>query len=396
MRRRALIAWEIGAGRGHVVHLACIAAALQRIGYVSTAYLVYLDHASEIAPYCDAVVEGPNFPYRQPSELPQLSMHYGDWLGLHHFDEPAVVRDVVGRWRDILTEHRPDIVVAEQAPGAILAARSLHTPVVHVGVPATAPPSTMPCFPSYLPEDKTPHYSERVLTVAVNEAMAAYGLPPMAALPEIYTSDDDVVASIPLLDCYGPWRTAGLVPPVIGGKIDTDERRREEVFVYLSTTDRFEPVILAAIATLKLPTRVVLAGNPAAAVKLTQWRGAKVENQPVPPREIARSARVLVHAGNHGLSCLGLRIGIPHVTLAEQAEHIFDGQRIAEAGAGINVVRRAWTVPTIHAAIQEVWENQSFNDRAEAMATSLAPYFAGDPGDMTAERIDSVIQRCQH
>src|SRR5439155_6518549 len=131
-----------------------------------------------------------------------------------------------------------------------------------------------------------------------------------------------IVASIPLLDCYGSWRRSPLVPPVIGGDVGINKRSREDVFVYLSTLDRFDPVILTAIASLKLPVRAVIAGNPAAAVALTRSRGARVETMPLSPDEIARTARVVVHAGNHGMTCLGLRLGIPQVTLSEQAEHI--------------------------------------------------------------------------
>ena len=392
MGRRALIVWEIGAGRGHVVHLATVAAALRRMDYRCTAYLVHLDHAAEIAPHCDEVLAGPRLPYRQHADIPTLSAHYGDWLGLHHFDDPAVIRDIVVRWRTILAERKPDVLVAEQSPCAILAARSLKIPVAHVGVPATAPPAIMNTFPAYLPEDKEPHYSEAVLTTAVNDAISAFDMTPIQALPQVYASDDEIVASIPLLDCYGPWRKAPLVSPVIGGEIEGSERQRRDVFVYLSTTDRFEPVILTAIASLRLPIRAVLAGNPAAAVALTQSRGARVETQPLTPNEIARTARVVVHAGNHGLTCLGLRAGIPQVTLSEQAEHIYNGRRVAEAGAGINLERTRWTVPAIQTAIRDVWDGKRYVDGAAQLAQTLVPNFAGEPGALTAERIDRIIR----
>src|ERR1700690_274023 len=104
MSRRALIAWEIGGGRGHVVHLATVAAALARRGLRNTAYLVHMEHASELAPHCDAVEAGPYFPFRRDIDPYQLSTRYGDWLGLHYFDDAGVIRKAITAWRAIIGE----------------------------------------------------------------------------------------------------------------------------------------------------------------------------------------------------------------------------------------------------------------------------------------------------
>jgi UDP:flavonoid glycosyltransferase YjiC (YdhE family) len=80
------------------------------------------------------------------------------------------------------------------------------------------------------------------------------------------------------------------------------------------------------------------------------------------------------------------------VTLSDQAEHVFDGRQIAAAGAGIILERRQWTVPAIHKAIHEAWANTAMVDRARALAASLAPQFDGDPGEMTADRIEAIIR----
>jgi UDP:flavonoid glycosyltransferase YjiC (YdhE family) len=92
------------------------------------------------------------------------------------------------------------------------------------------------------------------------------------------------------------------------------------------------------------------------------------------------------------MCCLGLRAGIPQVTLSAQVEHVFDGRVLAQAGAGIIVERRSWTVPNIRAAIERAWEAAALAARASELAAELAPEFEGDPGDMTAERIERVMR----
>ena len=389
--KRVFIAWEIGGGRGHVVHLAAVAAALKRRGYCSTAVLAHIDHAAEIAPYCDEVRQGPRLPYRAPAHYDLPSSFYGDWLGMHHFDDPDAIRNAINRWRDEMSLVKPDILVAEQSPCAILAARSLAIPVVQVGVPAIAPPAAMAVYPPLLIDRATHMYSEESLCAAVNQAIADVGLPAMPALPAVYRSDYQIVATVNILDRYAEWRTHPRVPPILADWQEPGERRREEVFVYLSNLDRYNPVILTAIASLPRPTRVFVAGNLPHAVALLGRHGAVVEDRPRPPAEIARTARVLVHAGNHGMCCLGLRAGLPQVTLSSDMEHRFDGRALAHAGSGVPVELNNWTVPNIRAAIERAWEDETLATRAEALALELAPEFEGDPGELTADRIEAVI-----
>jgi UDP:flavonoid glycosyltransferase YjiC (YdhE family) len=388
--KRAFIAWEIGGGRGHVVHLAAVAAALRRRGYRQSAHLVHLDHAEELAPYCDGVGPAPALPYFAPATDARPYSRYGDWLGLQGFADSAIIRTAIGRWRALIEADRPDIVIAEQAPSAILAARSLDLPVVQVGVPATAPPAGMPTFPPFLSDRDAILFRETALLAALNAAIADFALPPLSTLPAIYTCDEQVVASVRLLDRYDEWRTRPRVPPVIGEWREPGERRSTELFVYLSTLDRLDPVILTAIGSIALPTRAVVADNLSMAMAVISRRGAIVEGAPRPAAEIARTARVLVHAGNHGMCCLGLRAGIPQVTLSAQVEHVFDGRVLAQAGVGIIVERRRWTVPNIRAAIERAWEDEALAARARSLAAELAPEFEGDPGDLTAERIERV------
>src|SRR3974377_2328256 len=97
MSRRAIIAWEIGGGRGHVVHLAAVAAALARRGFHCFAFLVHMEYAHEIAASCESVRQGPWFPYREPNDNLQPSSRYSDWLRLHHFEEPPGIRAAIER-----------------------------------------------------------------------------------------------------------------------------------------------------------------------------------------------------------------------------------------------------------------------------------------------------------
>ena len=390
MDRRAFLAWEIGAGRGHIVKLAAVAKALKQRGYTNTACLIHLDFANELALHCQSVSACE--PLRtHAGEEHRGSTSYGDWLRWHCFDDPLAIRDAVERWRRTLRTERPSVVIADQAPCAVLAARSLSIPAVRMGVPVVMPPARMPHFPSFIAGGARENYSEESMREAVNQAIAGLGIPPLRVFPEVNLADDEIVATVPPFDPYREWRTHDAVPPLVGDWVEPGERQRGEVFVYLSAHDRFEPTILAAIGTLKLPVRAVLAGNPEQSTVAAGWRNAIIETGPLPPPEIVRRARVIVHSGSHGTSCLGLRAGIPQVTFSRLMEHIFDGQQLESLGVGINLRSSHWTVPGIHHAIHRAWDDPEMTERAIAVAGQLSPAFAGDPAEMIADRVATLI-----
>lgn len=387
--KKALLAWEFGGGRGHVVHLAAVAAALQGRDYRCKAFLHHLDHASELSGVCEQIAQGPQLPFRTAFR-DSPSSRFSDWLWLLNFDDAALLRRTIEAWRALIAKAAPDILVADLAPCAMLAARSLGIPVVQVGVPLSTPPPDLPSYPPFLQDQAVPLCEETMLCETVNRAIEPFGLPALAALPAVLASDDQIVASLSLLDRYGAWRQRPRVAPIIGEWREPGERRREELFIYLSAFDRPDPVILTAIASLRLPTRWFIAGEAPAAAAVAIRYGGIVEPKSRPASEIARTARVLVHSGNHGMCCLGLRAAIPQVTLSDLVEHRFDGRSLAAAGTGIAIEREHWTVPNIRAGIEQAWASETMIRQAETLAEKLAEEFAGDPGEMTAERIEAV------
>lgn len=391
LKRRALIAWDMGGGHGHVVHLAAVAKALRCRGFDLKARLLNHRDAREILPFCDSVEQAESLPLQVARDQPFPSGYFGDLLGLHGFTDPSIVKGAIARWRGIIARQHPEIVVCGLAPCALLAARTLGIPVVQVGVPCDTPPHHLAMFPGIPDNASAPLFDETEVLEVVNQVLAEFDTSALPFLPGVLACEDQITASIPLLDCFGRWRNNALVPPVVGDWVEPGERLRREVFVYLSTLERFSPKILTAVATIDLPVRVVVAGNIASALAILRRGGVAVEEHPVPASEIVRGARVLVHGGNHGISCLGLRAGLPQVALAANPEHIYDARQMASMGGAVSVEFEEWSVPRIHAAIRQAWEDPRITLRAEEIAHDLNDDFAGDSGAATADRIEAVL-----
>jgi hypothetical protein len=176
--KKALLAWQIGDGRGHVSKLRLIGEALKARGVTCTAALTRLEHADEIRHAADRIHSAPLLPYFHHLRIErgeQPAATYGEFLGDLGFASPHIIAEHVLFWRKLIEADRPDVVIGEQAPSALLAARSLRIPVVALGTTYTLPPTTLAAFPVLLEEYRKRKWSEGKMCDAVRDAATCVG-----------------------------------------------------------------------------------------------------------------------------------------------------------------------------------------------------------------------------
>ena len=84
------------------------------------------------------------------------------------------VADQMRAWRALYAQHDIDLVVADYAPGALLAARG-RIPAIAVGVGYTLPPAGLEQFPALRPADRPLEVTDQDLLGRVNAALAMVG-----------------------------------------------------------------------------------------------------------------------------------------------------------------------------------------------------------------------------
>ncbi|KRA56054.1 glycosyltransferase [Devosia sp. Root635] len=393
MPGRILLANEAGSGRGHVTTLKVFAQAMGSDCRYDAA-LCRMDHATDLAPLCDLVFQGATLGYQPAVMAMRQGRPIGNWAeflaAIGFADEEFLTRQI-DWWMHTIRARCSGLVVAEFAPCAMLAARALGVPVISIGQGHSTPPAGMAQFPAPA-EGHILVHAEADLVGVVNRAGARFGLAALQYFSDIYRCDAQMPRTIAALDPYASWRSNPDYLPPMGLDCPT-AGSGDEVMVYFSTTEASEPVILDAIAGVDLPMRVVMPGiGPDFAARLAA-RGVAVERTPLSHQAIAERSRMMVHAGQHGITCLGLALGLPQVALPCQSEQSANAACVEAMGTLVSFDQPRRDAAAITGAIRRVYADTHMARHARELAQSLRPVLLGDTAVLVRATVQRVLQQ---
>lgn len=385
---RVMLAWEAGAGRGHVVTLARVARALQGMAECDAA-LGWMDHATEIAPWCDRVFPGVALPLDRAAHKARNAppnATWADYLLDCGFANGDRLHRNVAWWLDTFARRDIGLLIADYAPCALMAAQIAGIPSLAIGTGYGIPPAELAEFPIFLPEYSVREVDEGEMAGTVNRALAPLGFAPIDSLPQIYRRSGDLLRTLPMLDPYADRRGGGYLPPV-ADYARIGDGTGEELFCYFSTSEFENPALVEALANCGLPLRCFLPAAPPEVRARLEAVGAILEDRPVPVADIARRSRAVFNSGQHGILCLSLAAGLPQLCLPQHLEQLYHARRAEEAG----VARVAWprgiAAEAIGDALQALWNDSGMAAQARAVARDVAPLFVADDAEMLRQRI---------
>jgi UDP:flavonoid glycosyltransferase YjiC (YdhE family) len=387
----ALLAWEGGSGRGHVVPLRTVAEAV-RDRFTFDAALCKLDFKDEFSGLCEPV-QGPWLPfsdeYRKARGNP-VTATWGELMGDSGFRRPEILRESIGWWQGVMRECDISLLIADYAPCALLAARGLGIPSVSIGAGYWTPPPNMETFPVLLPRYSTRIYDEAEIVDTINSVVPEFDIPRLERLSEIYACTDQLVFTLEMLDPYTEWRTQPLLPPIIGGTTEPASGG-DEIFIYFSTTEKSDPGLMEAIGSLGVPVRAFIPGiDDTVAEDLTR-RGVHVERSAVPVDLVGKRSRLMVNAAQHGTLCLGLASGLPHVAVPQQREQQYNAEAVERCGVLVNVDKADRDAERFRSIVLDAYENASMARRAKDLAEDLRPHFQANQRKLIRRRIAAVM-----
>lgn len=392
---RILFAWEIGGEFGHVVACSSLARALALRGHrIAFAFrelrqVAFVGDAQGYelfqAPRCANEGIGVGLPANCPEIL----------LGCGYADERELAA-LLGGWRSIMARWRPDLVVCDYAPTALLAARTLALPRVTYGNGFFTPPRLSP-IPSYRVNEPVDHarvaHSDARTLQSVNLALARFGVAPLDQLARMFEADEDFLCTFPELDHYGMRPASGYWGPRLrfdlGKDVAWPAGTGARIFVYVK---RFMPHLDALIDYLaRSPHRVIAFIPDLDAARRKRLEGPRrlLSERPVRLDTLMRQCDLLVSHGGE-IAAGALMHGVPSLLFPTHYEQYLTAQRLKQLGAStwIHADGPAGAIP---AAVDALLRGGAAAGRARAFAGRYAAFSPKEQRRRIAARIEELL-----
>lgn len=380
MRRVALLCWEIGSGLGHALPLLSIARALEARGWRAVLALPRKRSLSHLETHGVTVCAAPRWGQGVPADFEKTksSATLGDSLAQSGLLSANWVRNQIAAWRDIFAIYSPDLIVADFAPGAVLAARD-QVPCLAVGIGFSVPPPGLSRFP-LLHDLAPPAHDERAVLATVNAVLGEFDARPLPSLTDALTGDAQCVRTLPILDPYDAMRSEPAMGVLLDAPIVPRRQDADQVFCYLQDTQNPDRLleIVACLEELPVPVVAYLPGLPEARKDQLRSGGVDVLDAPAPlADQLARSRLVISHGGN-GVTAAALMAGVPQVILPTDIEKVLNAHGIVERGAGRELPYRTIDPDSARSEIKGALDDSALELAASALASEHEPYRARD------------------
>ncbi len=388
--RRVLIAWEFGAGRTHALHVLGVARHLRDAGVECLAALYEPSMGTQFAAIGVPVVQTYVWPGRrrlaagwregEVRSLGDVLVHLGTTL-------PGAVRAALTHYDGLFDLFRPDAVLAENAPGALLAARG-RVPAVAFGTNATLPPIRDGRF-ALRPDARgeAAVFDENEIRDALNTELGLAGRPPLPSLPDLLPGTRVFPFGPPAFDTYGHVRPVPALPPYLPDfQVPSRPERGEGVFAYLHALAQSCEGVLQGLGEAGRATILHLPGIlPAAREALAAAGAIQVRDEALPLPWILSAPRCVVHHGGLQLTTACLAAGRPQVILAKELDNEISGRFVAERGLGfarhVTQADAAW----VREAVRAAHDDDALAARCRAAAGAFLGWTGPDPTRTVAD-----------
>ena len=388
-----LFAWELGGGMGHIMRIKPLVEDLLANGH--RVFLALRDLSSAHVAFGGLgalLLQAPSLhgyrspPYPAPCTYPQIIADAG-------FGDDCLLGNHAVAWRNLYRCVRPDLIVSDHSPTAVLAARGLPAKLVLIGTGFIVPPDSCP-----YPDLREPpqiaveelHKQEAQIVQRINGVLRAWRQRPLERLSELFSQvAERILATFEELDHYRGRPTTRYWGSVTasGGKMPQwPAGPGPKVFAYLKNF----PALKGLLGFLKdraIPSLVVGDGI---APRIEQEFSAptlRFERQRLDPDEAARQCDVGIINGTHGSAASMMLAGKPTLNLPLFLEQSIMGRNIREYGAGLDASPAKWE------PAREKLEALFCDERYRAGAQRFAAKYRGfDPHQQRSEMLARMLQ----
>jgi UDP:flavonoid glycosyltransferase YjiC (YdhE family) len=392
---RLLFAWELGANLGHLTRDLPVAEKLREAGHE----VVFSVRDTRVAA---EVLSASRFQYVQapiivgaarPAEPPA---NYAELLMANAWSERVALRGHLSAWLNILAMGRFDALIADHAPGALVAARIAGIAAIPLGNGFEIPPDMEPMPTIYPWRQHTEHRlmaSQQKVLADINALVTELGGKPYVRLGEMF-STRPIFGTFAELDHYGQRSGACYVGSIHGlnqaPEVSWPPGEGPRVVMYLRSNHPATAFVMAALADLGVRALCVIPGANAQFKAKSQTTAISIVSHPVALGPLLASADALIGYASIGTMSEALLKGVPLLMIPTTVEQYLVGKRAEVLGAGI-LVDGAPDGARIRAALAALLGEARFKDSAQAFATRYTEVTPERAAEDAARRVTELI-----
>jgi UDP:flavonoid glycosyltransferase YjiC (YdhE family) len=376
---KVVFAWELGGFLGHVERNLAVAQRLREMGADVHFVVTNLQTAEKLlAPEGFPYLPAPGFRHAQAPA--KTAINISGLLADLGYGDPVTLRALVRSWLELWKALKPDVIVTDYAPSAILSAKIAGIRSLPIGPGFSIPPGRDP-MPAY--RDDQRHLTAELkaadqrLLPAINDVAKAFGHRSFACVGELFENPNAQITSFPELDPFGPREDAHYVGPVKAPgrftRVEWEGKREKRIFAYLQPSMVGLDAILAAMRNPTHEVICVVPGAPERIASRYQSDAFRVLTAPVQLEDLLPSASVVVGYASAGIVSSSLQAGVPMLLFPTYLEHQLTSMRAAASGAAVVQVGTPSTSSS-RASLQVLLSAPSHKRGAEAFAKRYRNY----------------------
>lgn len=380
-----LFGWEFGGGMGHAGPISEFAKRLIQRGHdveaiTKNAYTSTVAFGGFNVP-CYALPK----PVKPKKKLePTVSMAEVLYnVGYHSSASLAVT---IAAWHNLVKSIRPDVLIVNYAPSAILAARALSIPTLQFGHGFEIPPPVVP-MPGFAVFSDIPRQrlekSEKGVMGKVNRALGRLGLAAIDSLAEAFRADQNILVTFPELDHYQKRADGRYVGPLVSAPFPSEppwpagHHPSKRIFCYLKGAHAGTEKLLRVLGSCEANVLVYASGLSATKRQAFETQSLHFSDRPVDLKQACSASDFVVCHAGHGTVTAALMHGAGMLLLPEKSnlEQQITALNIQRLGIGF----------ALSPASGEQRMTQALNDLFESNSQSQCEVLQGKYSDFDPE-----------
>ncbi len=339
-----LFAWELGSGYGHLDKMFSIGSLIEAAGH-SVNYVVRDLPRAEIRDTSkkSKIYQAPFF---QPKNSQKTSaINYSDILLRCGYNNPSNLTGLTRGWIQLIQLIKPELILVDHAPGAILAAKILNIPVCNAATGFVFPPAINP-LPGFQPQDTLGQQQlvekDRQALQTINSVINKFSGDQLQDITQLFDIEHNFLCTFSELDHYGTRRGAdycGSIYSTYGQSFPDwqQDTGKKKIFLYLSAT---HPYFKSMVEQLRnSPYQVLL--HP----RDLKWKHYEqtidqslfISPNPVNMDNVTQHADLIICHGGHATSSAALLNGIPLLIIPQQIEQQLFATRLASQNLAVHL-----------------------------------------------------------